>query len=98
MEYLPEESVQGGKTISFGMTEDISLSGIRILTDAFFPVDKIIKISLSLGKNCGMIHMIGKVKWIESFGDDVYEVGFEFEDMLKESIKVLARHLYEKTI
>lgn len=98
MEYLPEKPDQGRKTISFGMTEDLSLSGIRILTDAFFPVDKIMKISLSLGKNSEMIRMIGKVKWIESCGDDVYEIGFEFEDMLKESIKVLARHLYEKRI
>lgn len=98
LEYLPEEPDEGRKTISFGMTEDISLSGLRILTDAFFPVDKIIKISLSLGRNSEMINMIGRVKWIESFGDDVYEIGFEFEDMLKESIKVLARHLYEKTV
>lgn len=98
LEYLPEEPDQERKTISFGMTEDISLSGLRILTDAFFPVDKIIKISLSLGRNSEMINMIGRVKWIESFGDEVYEIGFEFEDMLKESIKVLARHLYEKTV
>ena len=98
MEYLPEGPILGSTTICFGLTEDISLSGIKILTDTFFPINKVMKISLSLGKNYEMIHMIGKVKWIQSVEDEVYEMGLEIVDTFEESIRVLTGHLYGKTI
>ena len=98
VEYLPEWPINGCKIINCGLTEDISLNGIKILTDSFFPINKVMKISLSLGRNYNTIHMMGKVKWIRNLDDEVYEMGLEIVDTFKESIRVLTGHLYGKTV
>ena len=98
VEYLPEGPIQGSKKINYGLTEDMSLNGIKILTDSFFPIHKVMKISLSLGRNYETIYMIGKVKWIRNLEDEVYEIGLEIVDTFMESIRILTGHLYGKAI
>lgn len=98
VEYLPEGPVYGSKKINYGLTEDMSLNGIKIVTDSFFPIHKVMKISLSLGRSYETIYMIGKVKWIRNLEDEVYEIGLEIVDTFKESIRILTGHLYGKTI
>jgi hypothetical protein len=97
IEYLPWGQINRNKKVNFGLTEDLSLCGIKILTDKFFPVDKVMKISLSLGRNYETIYLIGKVKWIKSLDDEAYEIGLEVVDTFEKSVRILTGHLYGKT-
>jgi hypothetical protein len=97
LEYLPDGQIYRSKKINFGLTEDLSLCGIKVLTDKFFPIDKVMKISLSLGRNYETIYLIGKVKWTKSLGEEAYEVGLEVVDTFEKSMRILTGHLYGKT-
>jgi hypothetical protein len=97
IEYLPEGQAYRSKKVNFGLTEDLSLCGLKVLTDKFFPVNKVMKISLSLGRNYETIYMIGKVKWNKSLDDEAYELGLEVVDTFANSVRILTGHLYGKT-
>jgi hypothetical protein len=97
IEYLPEGQIYRSKKVNFGLTEDLSLCGIKILTDKFFPIDKVMKLSLSLGRNYETIYLIGKVKWAKSRGEEAYEIGLEVVDTFEKSIRILTGHLYGRT-
>lgn len=96
LEYLTEGQIYRSKNVNFGLTEDISLSGLKVLTDTRFPINKVMKISLSLGRDYKTIEMIGRVRWIKSLEDEAYEMGLEIVDTFRESICVLTGHLYGK--
>lgn len=96
IEYLPEKQIYRSKKVNFGLTEDLSLGGIKIRTDKFFPIDKVMKISLCLGRNYETIYFIGKVKWIKSLNEDAYEMGLEVVDTFEKSMRILTGHLYGK--
>jgi len=97
IEYLPEGQIYRSKKVNFGLTGDLSLCGIRILTDKFFPIDKVMKISLYLGKNYETIYLIGKVKWAKSLSEEAYEIGLDVVDTFEKSMRILTGHLYGKT-
>ncbi|UCE42291.1 MAG: PilZ domain-containing protein [Candidatus Aminicenantes bacterium] len=97
IEYLPEGPIYRTKKVNFGLTEDLSLSGLRILTDKFFPIDKVMKISLCLGRSYETIYLIGKVKWVKSLDDEAYNLGLEVVDTFEKSVRTLTGHLYGKT-
>jgi hypothetical protein len=94
IEYLIEEPIEKMKRSSHGLMEDISLGGIKILSDTFFPVGKVIKVVLTLKGNTKPIYMIGKVKWNKNISNEVYEVGLEIVDTFKETIQALIEHFY----
>jgi hypothetical protein len=94
LEYLPEGQTHKNKRVNFGLTEDISLCGLKVLTDRFFPIDKVMKISLCLGRSYETIYFIGRVKWAKSLDDEAYELGLEIEDTFEKSLRILTKHLY----
>ena len=82
------------KKISFSLTEDISLKGIKVISDAFFPIDTLLKIELSLAELHEPLHLQGKVKWTRSHEEDLYEIGIEFVNASPVQMKVLVDHMY----
>ena len=96
LEYLTEDQLYRSKKVNFGLTEDLSLCGVKILTDTFFPIGKVMKVSLSLGRNYETIYLIGKVRWINSLDDEAYEIGLEVVDTFEKSMRILTGHLYGK--
>jgi hypothetical protein len=96
LEYLTDDQLYRSKKVNFGLTEDLSLCGIKILTDTFFPIGKVMKISLSLGKDYEVIDLIGKVKWSNSLDSEAYEIGLEVVDTFEKSMRLLTGHLYGK--
>ncbi|MGD8540129.1 MAG: PilZ domain-containing protein [Candidatus Aminicenantes bacterium] len=83
------------KKISFSITEDISLKGIKVISETFFPVDTLLKIDLSLAELLEPLRLQGKVKWIRSHEGDLYEIGIEFIDASPEQMKTLVDHMYK---
>lgn len=83
------------KKISFSLTEDISLKGIKVISETFFPIDTLLKIELSLVELNERLDLQGKVKWIRSHEEDLYEIGIEFIDVSSKHMQVLVDHMYK---
>lgn len=83
------------KKISFSLTEDISLKGIKVISETFFPIDTLMKIELSLAELYEPIQLQGVVKWIRSYGDDLFEVGIEFVGASPDQMRALVGHMYK---
>lgn len=78
-------------------TEDISLTGSRIHTNAFLPVGSFLKIDLSLTDPPRMISAYAEVRWAKSvYADELFELGIEFVDTSINIIKALKEH-FDKT-
>jgi hypothetical protein len=84
--------VSGGKNpppkTLYNYSEDISVSGAKICTGIYLPVDTLLKINFTLNAIHQQITAFGKVKWIKSILEDKrYEAGVEFVDTPSESIR-----------
>lgn len=99
IETVPQDQADTEKAttqrISFSLTEDISLKGIKVIADAFFPIDTLLKIELSLAEFHEPLVIQGKVKWIRSHEEDLYEIGIEFIDAASKHMKALVDHMYK---
>jgi len=72
-------------------TTDISVSGAKIQSNIFLPVDTLITIKMKL-KNLGKMILIGKVKWTDVvFNDKLYEAGVEFVEKPPELEEYISR-------
>ena len=89
-----EEKIQSGNKISFAFTDNISLSGMMIMSDTVLPIDSQLTIELSLKNSLKTIQVDGIVKWINSLGDDLYEAGIEIVNISKDDIQKLVDHFY----
>ena len=82
------------RKLSFHMTKDLSKRGIKILSNTFLPVNRTLRVELSVLNPPRMISALGKIRWIKSrYTDDMYEIGIEFVDMTPENIKILQEHI-----
>ena len=76
--------ISGGKNlpkekIIYTLSKDISVSGARIQSHSFLPVDTSLEIKVVLKNPTQIINAFGKVKWIKNlFGGEFYEAGLEF--------------------
>ena len=76
--------ISGGKNlpkekIIYTLSKDISVSGARIQSHSFLPVDTSLEIKVALKNPPQIITAFGKVKWIKNlFGGEFYEAGLEF--------------------
>jgi len=91
---ISEEAAPSNKTIIYHLTKDISSKGVKIQTNAFLPINTLLKIELSLTKPPRGIKAFGRVRWVKSrYADEKFEMGIEFVDTPKESIKALSKHI-----
>ncbi len=95
---VSNEELSLNRKIIYHMSKDISSTGARIQTNAFLPVDTLLKIQLTLKDPPRMVTALGKVKWVRSlYGDESFEAGLEFVDTPEETLKLLADHVVEST-
>jgi hypothetical protein len=91
--------VPGGKKplkekFFYNYSKDISMSGARIQSHSFLPVDTHLMIEMKLKTLHQMITVLGKVKWIKNiFGEEFYEEGVEFVNTPDEAIKKLGDYI-----
>jgi c-di-GMP-binding flagellar brake protein YcgR len=99
IETFPQDQADADSTttkrISFSITEDISLKGIKIISEAFFHIDTLLKIDLSLADFHEPLNLTGKVKWSRSYEENLYEIGIEFTGASPEHMKALVDHMYK---
>jgi len=78
------------------LTEDISIKGIKIQSENFFPMNSTLKIQLSLKEPSRLINMVGKIRWIRKLkASDAYEMGIEIVGTSREDHVALKRHIEE---
>ena len=86
-----------GKHIYFSFTQDISLEGIKIITDKLLPENTLLGIKLQITETQKTLKLKGKVKWTKKYHDkELYETGLEFSDTSHETILALMEYIYKK--
>jgi hypothetical protein len=94
VEIISKDKLPLSKKITYNISKDISFTGARIQTNAFLPLDTLLKIKLMLTNPPRMVTAIGKVKWVRSlYGDESFEAGLEFVDTSLDTIKMLSDHV-----
>lgn len=83
--------IKGG---SFALTENLSVGGVKIITDTFLPLDAVIRLQINMARSRQKVILPGKVKWITEHRDEhIYEMGFEFVDISKKNSTTLREYL-----
>ena len=84
------------KKVAHCLTEDISIKGIKIQCEKFFPINSTLKIQLSLKEPTRLINVLGKIRWIRKLkACEMFEMGIEIVGTSKEDLSVLKRHIEE---
>lgn len=93
---ISNDKSKRGKAISYHLSKDISILGVKILSNTFLPVDSMLKIEVSLTKPPRFITGMGRVRWVKSrYADELFEMGIEFVNTPKNQINALKKHLEE---
>jgi len=93
---VPEEG-QEPRGPYYCLTKDISVGGIRIMTDAPLSVGARVKVEITLARSRKRIQAPARVRWVkELFGKDVFDTGLEFSRLDPETEVVLIEHIYGK--
>ncbi|MBD3414503.1 MAG: hypothetical protein GF421_08750 [Candidatus Aminicenantes bacterium] len=75
-------------------TENLSLSGVKVKSDKYFPVNTLLKIKLPLLK-AKSVSLRGKVRWVRNIKEkNDFGMGIEFIDTLPAEFITLMEHLY----
>jgi len=81
----------------YTLTKDISVGGMRIMTDAPLAVDTRVRVEITLAKSRIRVQALARVRWVkELFGKDVYETGLEFIEVTPDVELALIDHMYGK--
>lgn len=79
LEIVSKDNLSLNKKISYNISKDISFSGARIQTNAFLPLNTLLKIQLTLTNPPRMVTALGRVKWARAmYGDDSFNVFMTF--------------------
>ena len=96
-EIISPPELSDSKHIYFSFTQDVSLDGIKIITDTQLPDDTLLGIKLLISATQKTLNLKGKVKWTKKYQDkELYETGLEFMETSQESILALMEYIYEK--
>jgi c-di-GMP-binding flagellar brake protein YcgR len=94
---VPNGTAPGPKHTYYSLTKDISMGGIRIMTDAPLAVDSRVNVEITLSKSRKSITAVARVRWVKDlFGKEVYDVGLEFVEIDHDDQLVLIDHVYGK--
>ena len=85
--------VTDGLLIRLSLTENMSVCGVKIVTDTFIPKGSLCDIELSLVWSFSAIRITGKVIWVENLTNKFYEMGVEIVDASEDNIRILTEHL-----
>ncbi len=93
IEFYPEGKHHRAKNVTYALTRDVSEGGVRLLTDRYFPVGTLLKITLSSSRTRQIVNVAAKVKWVQNFHtSDLFEMGIAYMHEIPESIKTMMNH------
>ncbi|NPV83180.1 MAG: hypothetical protein HPY46_06335 [Candidatus Aminicenantes bacterium] len=95
---LPENEQQEEESF-YSFSRDISVGGLRLMTDSPLPVKTRVRLEIALAESQRLITGIAEVRWVKSlFDDDVFEMGLEFVELDPQSRVHLLEHVYRKVL
>jgi c-di-GMP-binding flagellar brake protein YcgR len=81
----------------YNLSKDISVSGIRIQTSIYLPINTHLEIKITLKDPPQIITAFAKVIWIQGLSEfDFYESGLEFVNTSNEMIQQLEHYISSK--
>jgi hypothetical protein len=90
VEFYPGDKELRPKNVTYALTRDISEGGVKLLTDRYFSVGTLLKITMSLTRSRQIVNVVAKVKWVQNFyTSDLYEMGIEYMHEIPESVKTM---------
>ena len=76
------------------LSKDLSVQGIKFLSQKFVPVQSFIKIEIYLKDNHEPVKFIANVAWIKSvFEDELFEIGAKIVEISREDSFILREAL-----
>lgn len=94
---IPENEEEERAFYSFSV--DVSLGGLRIMTDMPLPVRTKVKVEITLSDTKKVITGIAEVRWVKSLVEDkIFEMGLEFVDLDPHSQLFLFEHVSKKLL
>ncbi len=95
IELVEGKTASAKKTGINALTQNISLSGVRLQSNNSFPVDTKVNLQITLSKSKKILKLNGKVKWVKDIQDgELYEMGVEFIEALPHKVMVLLQHIF----
>lgn len=95
---LPENEQQEEESF-YSFSRDISVGGLRLMTDSPLPVKTRVRLEIALAESQKLITGMAEVRWVKSlFDDDVFEMGLEFVELDPQSRVHLLEHVYRKVL
>ena len=83
--------------IYYALTEDISSSGIKLMTEKALEIGTWVKIELSLGGEKKIIDLFGEVRWVKNlYGDELFTAGITFVKNPPKNVINLMEHVFKK--
>ena len=77
------------------LTKDISVGGIKFLSDEFIPVSSYLKVNLSFKEDLKPLEFICQVVWVKSlYNDESYEIGAQILEIDKENYRQIKSYIY----
>lgn len=90
VEFYPGGKDLRPRNVTYALTRDVSEGGVRLLTDRYFSVGTLLKITLSLSRTRQIVNVVAKVIWVQNFHTtDLYEMGIEYMHEIPESVKTM---------
>jgi hypothetical protein len=72
------------------VSKDISIKGVRFLSQRFVPIGSYIKVEIELKANSDPVRFIAKVAWAKTiYEDELFEIGAEVWEISKEDTDFL---------
>lgn len=78
-------------------TRDLSLGGVRVLTDRPFEQGIEVTMTITLSRSRQVIRICGQVRWVKEIEPGLFEAGIEFLHQIPSSVMSLINHLFRKT-
>ena len=79
------------------LTQDLSLGGIKFISDHFIPVGSVLKLEISLKHTPRVISAVARLVWIKAiFNDEHYDAGAEFIEIDREDLEFMRDYLDRK--
>lgn len=87
IEFYPGGKDSRPKNVTYALTRDVSEGGVRLLTDRYFPVGTLLKITQSHSQSKQIVHVAAQVKWVKNFHtSDLFEMGIEYVHEIPEPV------------
>lgn len=95
IEFVEGKADSANKISINALTQNISLSGVRLQSDNYFPVDTKVNLQITLSRSKKLLKLNGKIKWVKDVQDgELYEMGVEYVEALPHKVMVLLKHLF----